>query len=434
MSRKLKQPIDLSVPLGTNKLASDTMFKERSLYADTAYTYPGAEGDNFWYGKYGENVAPGRVLYGRVDDKGFPIYPAEENLKQLSTPDRKTIFVLNFVADAFADLQRFWTSRVIRDSSYNDEDGPLQDIQPYEGWVSLHELHHDAYKASYDAFTSHKGFLSTNRDEKIVDFDSFLGVFREFLSTQLPHRPHTRSGHVVSKLCAPQISGLMINIAPKPDYGDDYAKYMGYFKNDNFHLYLDAARRYGFAIDLNAPWRLVADIESEPMKAYLKRYGIYDLDKVFKSYYIPTNRYDIEVFSVYMMNIYNSYVAASPNIRRKIPCREGRTKWKLTSRKPLTTEQFERDYPHKWWIRMYTWLRATEAELDWDQPTFEGVVKKARFYEKNLNIEEAIRYINTHCIDNRRRLHGMPTLSDEEVKEIFVRRKINGPKRPTFKF
>ena len=47
MSRKLKTPADPSIPLGTNKLASDTMFKERTLYTDSAYTYPGMEGDNF---------------------------------------------------------------------------------------------------------------------------------------------------------------------------------------------------------------------------------------------------------------------------------------------------------------------------------------------------------------------------------------------------
>ena len=35
MSRKLKTPADPSIPLGTNKLASDTMFKERTLYTDS---------------------------------------------------------------------------------------------------------------------------------------------------------------------------------------------------------------------------------------------------------------------------------------------------------------------------------------------------------------------------------------------------------------
>ena len=302
------------------------------------------------------------------------MYPAEENLKQLSTPDRKTIFVLNFVADAFVDLQRYWTSRVIRDSSYNADKGPLQDIQAYSGWLSIHELFHDSYKITYDGFTSRNGFLRTSRDEKIVDFDGFLRVFREYIQIQTPARSFTRSGHVISKYCTPSISGLMIDIVPDPDHGDDYAKYVGYVKDDNFHLYVDAARRFGFAIDLNAPWRLIADIESPQMKAYLKKYGVYDLDGFFKSYYIPTHRYDIEAFSVYMMNIYNSYVAASPNIRVKVPCGSGETKWKLVARKPLSVEKFERDYPKKWWIRMYTWLRAKESELAWSQIKFEQVV------------------------------------------------------------
>ena len=437
MSRKLKRPIDLSIPLGTNKLASDTMFKERTLYTESAYSFPGVRGDNLWYGKYGENVAPGKVLYGRVDSEGYSMYPAEENLKQVNTPDRKTVFLLNFVADAFMDMQKYWNSRVTRDSSYSPEKGPLKNIDAYSGWHSIHDVYHKTYEYSYDAFTSRKIFLKTRRDEQIVDFDSFLKVFREYVELNTPMRPFTRSGQVVSKFCTPQISGLMVDIVPKPDHGDDYAKYVGYIQNDNFNLYLDTARRYGFAIDVNAPWRLIADIDSKPMKAYLKRYGVYNLNKFFKAYYIPTCRYDIEAFSVYMMNFYNSYVAASPNIRVRVPCdhlgHEG-TEWLLIARKPLPVEKFEKDYPKKWWIRMYAWIRAKEAELTWNQTQFEQVVKKAIVYEKNLNIEAASRYIDSYCIDNRRRLHGMPTLSNEEVKEITIQRKMRGPQRATFKF
>ena len=83
---------------------------------------------------------------------------------------------------------------------------------------------------------------------------------------------------------------------------------------------------------------------------------------------------------------------------------------------------------------MYAWIRAKETELAWNQTQFEQVVKKAIVYEKNLNIEAASRYIDSYCIDNRRRLHGMPTLSNEEVKEITIQRKMRGPQRATFKF
>ena len=78
-----KIPDDPSIPIGSNKLASDTMFKERSLYRESAYTHPYVKGRNLWYGSYGDGVAPGKILYGRVDQSGYPVYPAEENLKQL---------------------------------------------------------------------------------------------------------------------------------------------------------------------------------------------------------------------------------------------------------------------------------------------------------------------------------------------------------------
>ena len=83
---------------------------------------------------------------------------------------------------------------------------------------------------------------------------------------------------------------------------------------------------------------------------------------------------------------------------------------------------------------MYAWIRAKESELGWTQTKFEQVVKRAKMYEKKVNIEEAVKYINSHCTDNRRRIHGLPTLPDAEVKEIVDKRKLRMQIRPTFKF
>lgn len=83
---------------------------------------------------------------------------------------------------------------------------------------------------------------------------------------------------------------------------------------------------------------------------------------------------------------------------------------------------------------MYAWIRAKESELGWTQTKFEQMVKRAKMYEKKVNIEEAVKYINSHCIDNRRRIHGLPTLHDAEVKEIVKNRQLNPQIRPTFKF
>ncbi len=52
-------------------------------------------------------------------------------------------------------------------------------------------------------------------------------------------------------------------------------KFDKFIGNPNFKLYSLAASKYGFLVDLNAPWRLVANLNSENMKKYISQYMYY---------------------------------------------------------------------------------------------------------------------------------------------------------------
>ena len=214
----------------------------------------------------------------------------------------------------------------------------------------------------------------------------------------------------------------MIDTVNTPEHGDDYAKYAGWLMDDNYDLYAETALRFGFVVDVNAPWRLVADVMSPPMAAYMEKYGVKNLKEMFEAYYIPAYKYDIDILRHYMRNMYNSYIVASPNIKVKVPseCQDGKTVWKLTKREIVTKEEFASRYPPRYWIRLYTWLKAKEADKLWSQRKFEAVVKKAQAYEKALNIEVALKYISGQCLNYRPELHGYPTLSEQEIKEILI--------------
>lgn len=418
-----RRPITPETPLGNNKLSSQTMFDERTLYRDSVSEFQRTPTMDLLYKKYESGwFAPGKILYGRVDPKGYPVYLAEENLKQILSKDRKTHFVLNFVADAFHDFQRYWRKTVKRHPGFDASPGPLVDMEVFGAWASVHKTFHSLYSGYYDMFTSHKKFLSTTRDAKIVDFEGFLGVFREFVSVMAPDLPMTRSGYIASRFTAPELSGMVVNLIKEPRHGEDFAKWVGYFHDSNYEMYAAAALRFGFVVDINAPWRLVADISSPPMSNYLKKYGVGSLKQAFEEYYIPAYKYDIDVLKHYMRNIYNSYIVASPNVKVKVPsdCESGKTVWRLTKRKPLSVSEFEHKYPPRYWIRLYAWLRAKETAQAWSQTEFEAVVRKAKKYEKILNIETALKYINSKCVDYRSELHGYPTLSKDEVGEIMI--------------
>jgi hypothetical protein len=72
------------------------------------------------------------------------------------------------------------------------------------------------------------------------------------------------------------MSGLIIEIA-EDDYDDDFNK--GYkFLDENFQLVANIAAQYGFLIDKNIPWRLVADISSPAMQEYMTGVPIVGFD------------------------------------------------------------------------------------------------------------------------------------------------------------
>ena len=216
-----------------------------------------------------------------------------------------------------------------------------------------------------------------------------------------------------------------LNTFENPEHGDDFTKFAGWIQHEHYDFYAKSAWRFGFVVDVNAPWRLIADLSSPPMEAYMAKYGVKNLKEMFETYYIPAYKHDIDVLRHYMRNMYNSYTVASPNIKVKVPseCQDGKTIWKLTKREVLTREAFEKKYPPRYWIRLYVWLRAKESDKPWSQRKFNAVVKKAKAYEKALNIEAALKYISGECLDYRPELHGLPTLSKPEVNKIMIQKK-----------
>nr|MCS5551655.1 hypothetical protein [Gammaproteobacteria bacterium] len=110
-----------------------------------------------------------------------------------------------------------------------------------------------------------------NRDRRIKDIDGFLAVFDEYLDLAISLvGPMTQSGFIEGTSLSPLISGLMIEIG-KDKYSDDFTKAYEYL-DQNFELVSHIAAQYGFSIDRNIPWRLVADIRSEAMQEYM--YGV----------------------------------------------------------------------------------------------------------------------------------------------------------------
>ena len=220
----------------------------------------GPEPINYWSANYQK--------YGKIDGDNNIIIPNIKNFKQIKTKN-EAIFVFNFVADAFEDLVAFIKTQ--RFNRLHPDDFLTQNIEAKRGWFDVNQYHEKVMKQYYSSFVG--PFLkSSNLSKKILNFDSFLDIFLNlYFPKMMLELPLTKTGVLESRKISPNMSGLCVEIS-LDSHSNDYNKFNKYLNNVNYEFYTLAASKFGFLVDKNAPWRLVANLNSPKMQEYIQKH------------------------------------------------------------------------------------------------------------------------------------------------------------------
>ena len=360
-----------------------------------------------------------RPHYGRKDSGGDAIYLSESHLVQIPTASDETIQALDFVVDAFVEFAKEY--RAYRREGFLNNAGPFANIDAVKGWPpggvnSMYRLYQEMmYRNFIQSFLSHR-----QRKDKVVSLESFMEMFVEYADKMLPEYPITRSGLILSKYSDPMVSGLMIEVA-QADHSDDRIKNRVFIKDYNFPIFRKVAAKHGFMIDKNAPWRLVANLNSPKMQEYMTNRGK-SLDRLFKTTYYRSYRggvnfvgNDVTELKIFLYGIYNSLVNSNPTatqrkeiLRSCSTFRDGNvsasdpvlssvsqsSRTMSITREVVTFEDFEQKYDQFFWMKMYMYIRAKENGKTWTDKQFNNKTKKMLQVYKALDIAEALRYIN----------------------------------------
>jgi hypothetical protein len=249
------------IPQGTNSSTAFAAFNERKYYRDWAYPPPSMIPTpiNLWYDK---------PFFGRLDYDGNSITVKNEFLTKLASTDDSN-FAVNFVAEAFQDLQTYYTVAA-NTGRITTEKTNLKVLEGKEGWVPLEKSYFSYIELLFKTFAN--GFMKVKgRDKKLITFNDFLKMFELFVDYALPAFPITKTAFIASKFCDPASSGLTIKIDTM-GAGDDKKNYNKIINDPNFIFYTIAAQKFGFKIDKNMPSRLVADLGSPVMQQYMYSY------------------------------------------------------------------------------------------------------------------------------------------------------------------
>lgn len=368
----------------TNETGASQTFYDRILFKHYAYSDTSALSNP-------QEVLPLRdfqkqenYLYGRIDTEFMAVNPKKGLFSNIQDTD---FSAFSFVSNAF-DLM---SSHIKRDVA----SGKIPADIPYVSDIKVHNSFEDinvAYNKWVKEFIKEDfvNYLKEyNKKEDIVDFSSFMKVFEKHLMDLIDNLGYvTFSSFCLGYKSNIRNSGLCVEIAAL-DFSKDSDK-IEFSENDYFSYYLNMAQKYGFLVDYNAPWRLIYNLASFRARNS-ETSGLYSF---FLENYNQSYNNDLEVLKNICFTTYRDFVNRFKSFRKMTVEPNGCIKKKLIIRQRYTKEEFDKNYPDRYWLKFYINLKNAEKSLKFDRNQLDRIKKKSLEYEKYVDINKSMRYIN----------------------------------------
>ena len=373
---------DLVDPRGSNGLSSYAAYYQRLLYREEIYpdvNYPPLD---IWYDK---------VYYGRIDKEQNTILPNSKNLKQL----RPGVFALDHVVDQFIAFQEKMKFSLNSGICLLDGNSLLTGPVAKKAYKNPIPSYNAYLNSIFSTFTS-RFQRDTNQ---ITNFDTFANLMIDFLMETSHFVPITLTNYLLGDLGSVFNTGIAIAL-DVADPGDDNYKYENWLSDPNFDFYVTAAKKYGFIIEKNIPWLMVADLFSNQTKESLLNYkdsNGYAIteENYFDYYFYKTFTTDMNLLVRFIINSYAEYVQQNPLYEEKTFNSCGKFKIDVLDRAAVANTAFLTD---KRIIDLYLQLRNNEAgaPIKLDKKLYDELYFSYQFRpNKNLtNVTNAANYIN----------------------------------------
>ena len=384
---------------GKNTLrSSKKLFNERAKYNNDAVPkrllkkYPGVFRD-FWFIE--------NMYYGRIDREHRFLIAKQDKIKALSLQGDKSIFLLDFVADAMTDFLKqhekaLTTGKIRKDSLI------LASLSAEKGYSTVlydYDVHMTSIRDEV-----HRIMASNHRH--VEDFDDFVDFFLNHVYTNGKNMPLSLTGFISSRLSSPMSTGLFTELADL-DYDKDQNKITDLLDDRNYEFFIKNCSKHGLLIDYNVPWRVCANLGSNEMEKYMLKYGA-DSQSIFKNYYDYTYTKDTEYIMKYLYKFYNRFVSLRPYMRReKYLNDKGLSVHRYVERRQrLTKEILDKHYNEEYKIKLYVDIRNYESQNRYSSALAENIKENAIAYLKTKDPISSYDYIDHQFVGFLNDLHG----------------------------
>jgi|21_taG_2_1085346.scaffolds.fasta_scaffold05023_2 hypothetical protein len=321
-----------------------------------------------------------RVYYGRINKNYNSMYVNEETLSGInnSMNPHSAPRCVNFVADALHAFLRKMDQaklmgRIDSDSFFNN----LRVHKAYENPQELYVSFVNEYLSSFNNLVN---------KEKINNFKDWMAGLIDWNTKNGSNFPLTFSGFQKSKRSNIFTSGMAISFSSE-SADDDSMKEKMFLNDKQLEFYLSAAKQYGFNVHQNAPWIIVADINSPAMSLYTKKYDLSTENEIFLNNFSLCYERDIDLLKKLLQHNWKLYISKN----KKITLLD--TKCNKTKVSNIYINN-NININNIYYIINYINIRNTEEYGRYSKPELDRIIKKAIFFEKKLDKSKSISYIN----------------------------------------
>lgn len=350
-------------------------------------------------------------FYGLIDKNNSIILPNKQYLVKVTSANNQEQKLQDFVAEAFNDLRDYMKSAVA--SGKLPSDSPYANLKVYKSYfdpdidvISNSVIYVDQFK---------KQVISDIKlNSSIKNYKDFTTHFIYFLKNKIKNgSPVTRSGIITNNYLSNFSSGLIFDIS-KDKVDDDEIKFNDYLNINDFNIFRSACIKFGFFIDANVPWRLVADLESPAMVkssydnndenrhiGYMKRNNIDNSSDLFYKRYTSTVYEEIIYFKRMFYDSYVYFLKDNEYYNEDYSklCKRKMAEPNILVRDEVTKQKYYEDFPDTFWLRLFVYFRNYETRKNLSQQQFENIVREANNYVKCNKMFIALSYVENYFKD-----------------------------------
>jgi len=324
--------------------------------------------------------------YGLIDNENYSIIPRTEYLVNINESDPQSPRVFDFVADALALMKMNFA--IAANKGLIAREGVFQDFTIIEAY-SNPKIKYDNYMANFLKSFNNYFIREEIGIDNITSYYDYVKNFINLVESHSKNVPVTLSRFNKSTDSSVLDSGLAVKYF-EIGYDDDQTKIDAIIDQPSFDYFKNLCLNFGFSISHNNPNILVYDVASPASQTLLRNRQILGLNSLFRSRYTRTYFDDINRLINNINIYYNRFVLLNPKYKKFYTvC--NKTYFDTIDRQPVDLLFRPSD---NFLLDMYARIRNGEEDLIYSDKKIKQIIKKAKYLNKKLDIDNAMGYIS----------------------------------------